>query len=448
MQFDTEAVWPLRMLNGSGHEAYLVGGCVRDALMGLAYKDVDIATSADPQAVTGVFEALGSAVLPTGLKHGTVTVRRADRSFEVTTYRIDGAYSDGRHPDDVRFSQNITDDLARRDFTINAMAWSPDAGLVDPFGGRDDARDRVIRAVGEPAKRFAEDALRMMRAVRFSAKLGFEIEPQTAEAIAGNAHGLRNVSLERVSAELVQTVCAEHAERFRLFHELGLLVHFLPELVPMFTPESARQNSPYHVFDIGAHTLLAMTLIPPEAHLRLCMLFHDSGKPFTRSVNRQGYDSFYGHAAVSARMARQALGRLKFSGALIHKVAKLVSLHDALYKPDRVALKRMMGRLGSVPPADWEAVARADALAKNPAKAGEAEAVLRDIHAMLVDVLDSGEAYTLKQLAISGADVQALGASGPAVGKLLSACLAHVIRYPKDNARQTLLRFASERLER
>ena len=305
----------------AGYEAYAVGGCIRDSILGRTPGDWDITTSASPQQVKELFPK----TVDTGIQHGTVTVLEGSEGFEVTTYRIDGEYEDQRHPKEVVFTANLLEDLKRRDFTINAMAYNETEGLIDAFHGMEDIHRQVIRCVGNPMHRFTEDALRMMRAVRFAAQLGFTIEEQTKTAISALASSLAKISAERIQAELVKLLISDHPEEMRTVCELGMSRVFLPEFDAMMeTP----QNNRYHRHNVGEHSILAMQNIRKDKILRLTMLLHDVGKPVCKTVDENGIYHFYGHPAEGAKIAKTILRRLKFDNDTIRKVTNLIAWHE------------------------------------------------------------------------------------------------------------------------
>ena len=327
----------IQILQNAGHEAYAVGGCVRDSILGRIPDDWDITTSARPAEVKALF----GRTIDTGIQHGTVTVMLGKEGFEVTTYRIDGIYEDGRHPREVTFTGELREDLRRRDFTVNAMAYNETDGLVDAFDGLGDLKRKTIRCVGDARERFAEDAPRMMRAVRFSAQLGFSIEEDTQAAIRQMASNLCQVSAERIQTELMKLVTSPHPEYLRLAWENGITAQILPEFDrAMEMP----QNHPHHVYSVGEHTLHGMMAVAPEKSLRLAMLFHDLGKPLCHSVDETGLDHFYGHGELSGEIAETVLSRLKFDNATKEQVTKLVLYHDypmgETYKSVRRAASR------------------------------------------------------------------------------------------------------------
>ncbi|MCL2084957.1 MAG: HD domain-containing protein, partial [Oscillospiraceae bacterium] len=343
-QYDS-ALAVLRALERHGHTCWFVGGCVRDAVLAgirpgadIVTTDTDLAASASPEQMMGVFAEYGWTVLPTGIQHGTLTVRPHAaplHSIEVTTFRVDGGYSDGRHPDAVTFTGSIDDDLSRRDFTINAMAWHPERGLLDPYGGRDGLEQQLIRTVGEPDRRFSEDALRMLRAIRFAAKLGFSIEDGTWEAIRAHARDISKVAHERCASELTQIIRSPRPEALRTLRDAGLLSCLLPEIDILFDPETGAQRNPHHVHTVGEHTVRVMQNVPPDPALRLTAMLHDAGKPLCRRPHiSDGRDTFYGHPQASERIAKDVLKRLCVSKPLRERILPLIRYHDTVPEPD------------------------------------------------------------------------------------------------------------------
>lgn len=424
----------LRTLRGAGYEAYAVGGCVRDSLMGREPKDWDVTTSARPDQVKACFRK----TIDTGIQHGTVTVMLDRQGYEVTTYRLDGNYSDGRHPDAVVFTPSLSEDLMRRDFTINAMAYSEETGVVDLFGGLEDLDKGLIRCVGDPDARFSEDVLRIMRAVRFAAQLGFEIEPETAEAVKRHAPDLVKISAERIASELILTVTSPNPERIRTAYELGITAVILPEFDEcMVTP----QNTPFHSYDVGEHILRTMSHIPPDKCLRLTMLFHDFGKPAARVTDDRGFDHFRGHAAISTEMAEDIMRRLKMDNASIRRVTRLVRCHD--YRPalTRASVRKAIYRVGEDIFEDYLMVQRADTYGKGEKAYGYQAGFDRIDRTEVIyhEILEAGECLSVRDLAINGNDLKAAGISGPMIGEALEAALRAVLRNPKMNTYDRLM---------
>lgn len=427
-------------LENAGYEAYAVGGFVRDSLRGALPGDVDIASSAPPEAVAALFSAC--RVVPTGIKHGTVTVVLGGEPLEITTFRAESAYSDLRHPDRVAFTGDILRDLARRDFTVNAMAWSPSRGLIDPFGGESDIRRRVIRAVGDPAARFGEDALRVLRALRFASALGFSVAPDTAAALIPSAALLTAVSAERKRDELQKLLCGA-AVRPVLAEYAGPLSAVLPELAPM---RGFDQKNPWHIYDLLEHTARTVENVPPVPALRWAALLHDAGKPACFTLDGDGVGHFYGHPAVSAAMADAALRRLRFDNRTRELVVSLVAAHDLRPPATVEAVRRAMARLGPDTFFMLTDLMRADSLAQNPAMA-EPPAHFAALRRIAEGILAEGGCISLRTLAVNGDDILALGAApGHAVGELLEALLTAVIDGALPNDRAALVSAASEHI--
>ena len=424
----------LRTLTAAGYEAYLVGGCVRDLLRGVPPHDWDICTSARPEETAACFA--GHPVLETGLKHGTVTDLTDSGPYEITTYRAEGPYSDGRRPDHVRFVGRLEQDLARRDFTMNAIALGPDGTLRDPFGGAGDIRAGQIRCVGEPARRFQEDGLRLMRALRFASVFGYGIEERTAQAIHGCRAMLDRVAAERIRVELRQLLTGQNAGSI-LRQYPDVIWRFWPELEPLAGME---QNNPWHCRDGWEHTLHALEASPADAVVRLAVLLHDIGKPQCKSTDEQGIDHFYGHPAAGAELAERLLRRLKFDRATIRQVVTLVELHDAPLPRDGKGIRRWLGRLGPEAFFRLLEVKRADMLGHTPGKAAAPLAELAKFKAEAEQLVSEGQCFTLKDLTVSGRDVVAAGAvPGPDVGRVLDRLLERVLDGELPNRREGLL---------
>lgn len=442
MNVPSYALDAIARLNAAGFDAWLVGGCVRDSLMGRVPEDYDVTTSAPPEQTEAVFA--GERLIETGLKHGTVTVLLDGSPLEITTYRRDGGYSDHRHPDEVLFTPRLEDDLARRDFTVNAMAWNPTDGLVDCFGGQKDLADGIIRCVGDPERRFDEDALRILRALRFSSVLGFALEPETLRAARAKKDSLSLVSRERIAAELVKLLCGLDVVRV-LTTCWDILAVPLPELAAM---AGFDQHSRYHCYDVLTHCAVAVGAVPPEPALRLAALFHDAGKPacFTRDPDGAGH--FYGHAKVSARLAQDALTRLRFDRETVTRVTTLVGLHDVpLEFPgaerDR-AVKRQLRRLGEEDFFRLLDLKRADALAHAPQYRSRTLTCDRAAETAR-RILAEQQCFSLKDLAVNGTDLIAAGVpEGPAIGRLLNNLLEAVIAGEAANEKQALLSRAAD----
>ena len=423
----------LRRLTSAGHEAYIVGGCVRDSLLGREPGDWDITTSAQPKEVKELFRR----TVDTGIQHGTVTVLEGGEGYEVTTYRLDGVYEDGRHPASVAFTRSLSEDLRRRDFTINAMAYNEAEGLVDEFDGAGDLRRGVIRCVGEASQRFGEDALRILRAVRFSAQLGFTIEEETLRAVEALAPSLERISRERIQAELNKLLLSANPGYFRVLYETGITGVLMPEFdVLMDLP----QNNPYHCHTVGEHTLRAVEETPAVLALRLTMLLHDVAKGWTGSADENGRDHFYGHAAEGAAWAERFLRGLKYDNETVARVKALVQWHDIRFAPDKKSVRRLMSRMGEDLFADFLRVYRADTMAKSAYAKEKILPLLDKTEALAEEILAQKECLTLKQLAVGGGDLIAAGMKpGPQMGRELSRLLGLVLDDPRRNTREYLL---------
>ena len=433
IQIPEQANIILEKLQASGHEAYVVGGCVRDALLGREPHDWDITTSALPQEVKKVFPR----TVDTGLKHGTVTVMIGREGFEVTTYRVDGVYEDGRHPKEVTFTPNLREDLQRRDFTINAMAYSPAGGLVDLFGGREDLENGIIRAVGDPMQRFSEDALRIMRAVRFSAQLGYEIEPGTFHAAQTLAPTLNRISSERIRDELEKTIMSDRPDYLRKAREAGITRQFLPEFdLCMETP----QVNPHHCYTVGEHTLKGLTLIRRDKILRLTMLLHDIGKPASRTTDEKGIDHFYGHQEKSADMAIDILKRLKYDNNTIRQVTTLVRHHDLAVRLTAPKVRKAVVKVGEDLFPLFLEVKQADLLAQSTYMREEKQENLDRIKEIYAGIVERGDCLSLKTLAVNGGDLLAAGIEpGRKVGAILTQMLDDVLDVPEHNNKEYLM---------
>ncbi len=422
----------LKKLNQAGYEAYAVGGCVRDALLGRTPNDWDITTSALPREIKAVFHR----TIDTGIKHGTVTVLLREGQYEVTTYRIDGAYEDARHPREVTFTRELSEDLRRRDFTINAMAYHPQTGLADPYGGLNDLEAGVIRAVGVPAERFDEDALRIMRAVRFSAQLGFAIDPETYLALKDFAPRLELISRERIRDELIKLITSPYPETFEVLYDTGITRVIFPRFDEMM---ACSQNRPSHKYNVGLHTLAVMQAIPPTPLLRLTALLHDAAKPEVRTVNENGWDVFAGHHIAGAEFARKWLREMRLDNATIADVCTLIRYHDFLFPKDEAGVRRAMNLVGGL----WDdliALMRADTEAKSDEGKAERGAIIDRISELHRVITERGDCTDMKHLAVTGGDlIAACIRPGPAMGRILSALLEHVLDEPSRNERGYLL---------
>ena len=422
----------LALLQAAGYEAWIVGGCVRDALLGLPPKDYDLTTSALPEETQRVFAAYPR--IETGLRHGTVTVLLEGEPLEITTYRVDGAYSDARHPDGVTFTRSLRQDAARRDFTINAMAYAPGWGLQDFFGGQADLARGILRAVGAAEKRFREDALRILRALRFASVLDFTLEGETARAARACAPLLAAVSAERVSGELGKLLCGKAAGRV-LRDYPDVLGVVLPEILPMVGLD---HRNPHHCYDVWTHTTVAVDHVPPELPLRLAMLLHDIGKPDTFSLGEDGQGHFYGHPRRSVELAEGILSRLRFPRRTRERVLTLVRYHDAVLEESPQRVRRWLNKLGPEVFFDLLAIQGGDAAAQAPAYCTRLDH-LRRLETLARQVLDQAPCLTVRDLAVGGEDLLALGYRGPAIGRALRALLDQVLSETVSNEKNALL---------
>ena len=423
------------VITEAGYEAFAVGGCIRDSILGREPDDWDITTSAKPEQVKELFRR----TIDTGIEHGTVTVMLEKEGFEVTTYRIDGEYEDSRHPKEVIFTANLVEDLKRRDFTINAMAYNETVGLVDLFGGMEDIQGKMIRCVGVAEERFTEDALRMMRAVRFSAQLGYEIEENTKAAIRKLAKNLSNISAERVQVELVKLLVSPHPDYLRTAYETGVTKVILPEFDKCM--ETAQQHI-HHCYSVGEHILQTLCQVPARKELRLAMLFHDMGKPQSLVIGPDGVTHFYGHQKLGAEMAKKILKRLRFDNDTLYKTVKLVEFHDYGngMEPDKKFIRRAIHKIGEdIFPMLYD-VKKADIFAQSDYKRAEK---LRDLaiwQQLYEEIVAEGQCVSLKTLAVTGSDLIAHGMKpGKELGEALQALLSHVLDVPEDNRKEILL---------
>lgn len=425
----------IKRLAKNGFEAYIVGGCVRDSLLGIEPNDWDITTSARPEETERCLSNF--KIVETGLKHGTVTVVTNSMPVEVTTYRVDGQYSDNRHPDEVKFTRSLKEDLARRDFTVNALAYGPE-GIIDCFGGCDDLGKKRIRCVGNADKRFKEDGLRILRALRFASTLNFSVERETAKCILKNCALLDNIAWERIQTEFTKLLCGDGAERV-LKKYRDVFARFIPEIKPSFDFE---QNNPYHIYNVWEHTLNSVEKIEPEPILRLTMFLHDLGKPFCYSKDKKGVGHFYGHAKKSAEIARTILTRLKYDRHTADTVVTLIEFHDLPLINDERIIKRRLSRMGEANLRMLLKVKAADIKAQNPDFRGRL-AALKEVESVLNSILLQKQCFTLENLQISGSDLLDSGVrQGAEIGRILGILLKAVIDDKCENTRSELLKYA------
>lgn len=423
----------LDALEQAGFASYVVGGCVRDACLGLTPQDFDMCTSALPEETEQVFSDRKQVLA--GKKHGTVGVVTDGGVVEITTFRTEGEYRDNRHPDWVAFVPDVEKDLARRDFTVNAMAWSPTRGFADPFGGRADLTNKVLRAVGDPEKRFQEDSLRILRGVRFAVRYGLAVEPETEKAMLQQAHLMDNLARERVFEELCKLLLLVEAADLKRFAPILAVV--IPELAPTIDFD---QRSPHHAYDLFTHIAHVTAGVPAQLPLRWAALLHDTGKIPTFTQDETGRGHFYGHAPASGEIAEQVLRRLKAPTALREQVVLLIEKHMTKLAPEKKTVRRWLGRLG------WETVEQllclqeADMGSKGTGKTGEMEQFAK-IRAIMEEIRQENACLSLKDLAVNGHDLMAQGITGKEIGTTLNSLLEQVLDEKLPNEKAALLTY-------
>ncbi len=428
----------ITLLRNAGYEAYAVGGAIRDSIMGRVANDFDVTTSATPEQMKHAFS--GERVIETGLKHGTLTLLYKGESVEVTTYRIDGEYLDSRRPQNVEFTTSLNKDLSRRDFTINALAYDPISDtLVDLFGGQDDIKDKIIRAIGEPERRFSEDALRILRGVRFASQLGFKIEEKTKKAMFSTLHLLKNVSRERIASELNGFLCGAYVKNAILEH-YDILCAILPEIEIM---HGFDQKNSWHIYDILTHTAVVVDNVRPVPHMRLMAFLHDVGKVTTFHLDENGVGHFWGHNEASERRAREFFNEYKYDNFTKDRVCKIVGQHDVHVKADGVSIKRLLHDMGNDAFLELLELQRADNIAQNPEKTDMKHF---DIVRQIYDrIIENNECFMMKQLDINGGDLMKNGfEKGEIIGDVLEFLLDEVIEERLPNKKQILIEKAKE----
>lgn len=438
MEIPDKVTAVLDRLSDGGYEAYLVGGCVRDCLLGKEPADWDVAASATPEQISVCFS--GMRVIETGLQHGTLTVLSGGLAVEITTYRIDGEYSDHRRPDSVKYASRLKDDLCRRDFTINAMAYNPSKGLIDYFGGQADLDKRIIRCVGDPLCRFDEDALRIFRAIRFASQLSFVIEDNTKTALLQKRVLLKQISSERIRIELIKLLCGANAQSvlFEYYHVIGEVI---PEILPMI---GFMQHSPYHIYDVWQHTLKAVEAVGADPVYKLTMLFHDIGKPTCYSEDQAGRGHFYGHADIGAKIADKVMTRLKFDNYTKDKVVTLIKNHSTEITTDEKIIKRRLNKLGEDVCTSLLKVIKADSMGKEPVSCKRALEEVEAMERALNLILEQKQCFSLKQLDVTGNDLIKIGVpEGKAVGAMLKLLLSKVINGDICNEKEEILSFVN-----
>ncbi len=426
----------MNSLKKHGYEAFVVGGCVRDGILNIPINDYDIATNALPNEILSVFD--GCKTLVNGLKHGTVTVIINQTAVEITTYRTDGKYSDNRHPDSVSFTRDLKNDIARRDFTVNALAYSPETGIIDIFGGESDINNKILRCVGDPKKRFEEDSLRILRGLRFAARFGLNIEEQTRDAMLGQRHLLNNISRERVCAEFNKLmVCDNAADILNEYKEVFAVC--MPEIEAMF---DFAQDNPHHDFNVWQHTINVIKNTPPDLELRLAALFHDIGKPGCKTTDENGIGHFYGHAEISEEIAVSVMKSLKQSNALTNNVALLVKYHCRTGDIGLKGMRRLYGILGYELTEKLIALTKADTFGQKTEISKDKAMHINELYEMLKKITESNLCCKHADLKVNGNDILSLGvARGKIVGEILDDLLNKVLSGELENDRDCLLKY-------
>lgn len=435
MNLDNNSKNLINLLIASGYLAYAVGGCVRDALMGVTPKDVDITTSAKPDEIISVLASNNIKYVETGLKHGTVTAVVDHIPYEITTFRCDGEYLDNRHPDSVSFVDDIRLDLARRDFTMNAIAYNDHSGIVDYYNGINDINNKIIRAVGDADTRFKEDALRIMRALRFSATLGFSIEESTKKAIFDNKELLNNIAVERVFVELKKLLLGDYCENVLMEYK-DIFATIIPEIMPSF---DCTQNTKWHIYDVYEHIVKSVAISPKVDYIRLALLLHDIGKPHCKTTDSDGVDHFFGHPQISANLTKDILKRFKASNDLYSKVTTLVLIHDDKISNDPYVIKKYLNSYGYQLLCDFVDVKLADLKTHNLKYTSDSISRLTDLKKTILDVANSNEPYLLSHLAINGNDLVEMGYKGAEIKEKLDFLLDYVMKNPNCNTKSKLL---------
>ncbi|MBR5230394.1 MAG: HD domain-containing protein [Firmicutes bacterium] len=431
----------INTLGEAGYEAFIVGGCVRDMLMEREPHDFDVTTSARPEQTKAILEAAGVKVFETGIKHGTVTAVIDGENVEITTYRIEKGYSDNRHPDLVEFTDSLREDLARRDFTMNAIAWNPQAGLKDYFGGQEDIEKCRIKAVGESDTRFKEDGLRILRAIRFASVLGFEIESETEAALARNKALLKKISVERSREELTKLLTGPGAGT-TLMKYADIIGVVLPEILAM---KGFQQRNPHHIYDVLEHSAVCVDRISPQPHLRWAALLHDVGKPDTFTMDDDGIGHFYGHGARSEAIARTIMHRLRFDTDTLKRTADLIKHHDLQIELTTKSVKKALNKLGEENLHHLILLKRADNMAQHPDLIGRQQ-YYDHLEALIRQIIDESQCFTLKDLAVNGNDLIAIGITeGKQIGMILKSLLDDVIEGRIANEKDFLLALAKEK---
>jgi len=429
-----EVKYIIDTLENNGYEAYAVGGCVRDSILGIEPKDWDICTPALPEQIVKIFQEHN--IIETGLKHGTITLILNYKPFEITTYRIDGVYIDNRRPDKVDFVNDLKIDLSRRDFTVNAMAYNPKKGLADFFDGVKDLKSGIIKCVGDANKRFQEDALRIMRAMRFASVLGFEIDRDTSKAMLDNKKLLKNISAERIAVELNKMIAGKNIEKI-LSNHIFVITEIIPEISPMI---GFKQNNPWHYLDVWQHTLKSLVNIPADNILRLTMLLHDTGKPHCYTESGDGTGHFYGHQQISHDISKKILSRLKYDNYTYETVAKLILYHDADIQPNRKNIKRWLNKIGEKRFRQLLEVKKADNKAQELTRTQVKLELLDNIESILNEIIEQKQCFSLKDLAVNGSDLIVVGIpEGNKIGIVLNQLMEMVLDEQVENDKIKLI---------
>lgn len=441
MKISEDAEKLINILSDNGCKAYAVGGCVRDYLLGKPEKDIDITTSAKPETVEEILKQNNIKVIETGLQHGTVTAVLNGENYEITTFRKDGEYKDNRRPESVSFVDDVKEDLSRRDFTINAMAYNHKEGIVDLFGGKKDIDNKVIRAVGNADLRFKEDALRIMRALRFSATLCFDIEESTKKAIFDNMYLLDNIAKERIFTELKKLLAGDNAlQVLDAYKEvIGVVI---PELKPAF---DCVQNNPWHIYNVYDHIIHAVDAAPKDEIIRLTMLLHDIGKPSVKTTDEKGIDHFKFHAPVGADIAKKVLKRFKVSNEVYDKVTTLIRYHQCVENVDDIRVKRWLAKIGADYTKVLFKVRISDLYAHNPDKIGYELKKLNELLIELDEIVAAGEAFKISDLAVNGNDLIALGYKGKEIGEKLNEILMLVVDDRLNNMKEDIVDYLNRK---
>lgn len=424
----------IEILNDNNFEAYVVGGCVRDSIMNTIPNDWDITTSATPEKMIEIFK--NYKIIETGLKHGTITVIIDSFPVEVTTFRIDGEYKDNRHPENVEYTKNLSEDLSRRDFTINSLAYHPKTGFIDLFGGINDIKNKTIRCVGNADKRFNEDALRIMRAIRFSSTLNFSIEEQTAQSLASNRNLLNNISVERISSELNKLLCGDNVLDVLMKYS-DVIFEIIPELKET---KSCLQKNIYHIYDVWEHTAVAVSKIYKDKILRLTMLFHDIAKPIVKTQDSDGTTHFKKHAVLGSEMTNRILKRMRYDKKTIRTVTELVFHHDDRQYNHTHKIKNYLSKFGYEFIVMLDKVSRADILAQNP-KLNHRLKDCDNYMQMLNDLIKTENCLCLTDLKVRGNDLISLGFDGKTIGQILNELLELTLNDKLENDKTVLINY-------